>query len=127
MDVRERLIHRDISWLNFNERVLEEAVDSSNPLLERLRFLAIFANNLDEFFMVRIAGIKRLVDSGYNKKDDFGYYPHEALAEIEEKVDGLSKKLYDIYKGKTRKDLEKQKIFLTQRAMKIQLCGGVNQ
>ncbi len=112
MDIRERLIHRDISWLNFNERVLEEAVDTSNPLLERLRFLAIFANNLDEFFMVRIAGIKRLVDSGYNKKDDFGYYPHEALAEIEEKADGLTKKLYDIYKGKTRKDLERQKIFL---------------
>ena len=112
MDVKERLIHRDLSWLNFNERVLEEAVDSSNPLLERVRFLAIFINNLDEFFMVRIAFIKRLVDSGYNKKDDFGYYPHEVLAELKNKIDELISKYYEIYKGKTKKELEKNKIFL---------------
>lgn len=112
MDAKERLIHRDISWLQFNERVLEEAVDASNPLLERARFLAISANNLDEFFMVRVAGIKRLVDSGYNKKDDFGYYPHEALADLNVKAAELVKKFYDVYKGKIKKELEKNKIFL---------------
>src|SRR5436190_1689822 len=112
MDAPERFIHRDLSWLNFNERVLEEAVDPSNPLLERVRFLAIFANNLDEFFMVRMAGIKRLVDSGYNKKDDFGYYPTEALGELQGKIDELVKKCYDIDKGKIKKELEKNKIFL---------------
>src|SRR5437867_7590584 len=112
MDVKERLIHRDLSWLNFNERVLEEAVDHSNTLLERAKFLAIFANNLDEFFMVRIAGIKRLVDSGYNKKDDYGYFPQEALSELKTKIDGLTEKIYDIYKSKIKKELEKNKIFL---------------
>jgi len=112
MDMKERFIHRDISWLQFNERVLEEAGDTSNPLLERLRFLAIFANNLDEFFMVRIAGIKRLADSGYNKKDNFGYYPHEVLAELNTKIESLNKKLYEVHKNKITKDLEKHKIFL---------------
>lgn len=109
---KERFIQRDISWLQFNERVLEEAEDASHPLLERLRFLAIFANNLDEFFMVRIAGTKRLVDSGYNKKDNFGYYPHEVLAELTTKVDSLNQKAYELYKNKISKDLEKNKIFL---------------
>src|SRR3989338_1181298 len=112
MDVKELFIHRDISWLSFNERVLEEASDPANPLLERARFLAIFANNLDEFFMVRVAGIRRLVDSGYNKKDDFGYYPHEALADLNAKAGELIKKFYDVYKGKIKKEFEKNKVFL---------------
>ena len=112
MDIKERFIHRDISWLNFNQRVLEEATDLANPLLERVRFLAIFANNLDEFFMVRIAGIKRLVDSGYNKKDSFGYYPQDVLVELQTKVDLLTKSLSEIYRTKITKELQKQKIFL---------------
>ena len=72
-DLKKRFIHRDLSWLNFNERVLLEALDSSNPLIEQLRFMAIFASNMDEFFMVRMAGLKRLIDSGYNVSDDYGY------------------------------------------------------
>jgi len=112
MDIKERYIHRDLSWLQFNERVLEEAVDASNPLLERLRFLAIFANNLDEFFMVRISGVKRLVDSGYNKKDGFGYYPQDLLTELNAKIDLLNQKAYEIYKTKIFKELEKNKIFI---------------
>lgn len=111
-DLKKRFIHRDLSWLNFNERVLLEALDGSNPLIEQLRFMAIFANNLDEFFMVRMAGLKRLVDSGYNVSDDYGYYPQEALTELNVKIDVLHKKLYDIYKVKISKELTKQKIFL---------------
>ena len=112
LNPKERLVHRDLSWLAFNERVLDEANDPNNPLMERLRFLAIFVSNLDEFFMVRVAGLKRLLDSQYNKKDAFGYYPPEIFAEIKTRADGLIKKLYEIYKGKAKKDLEKNKIFL---------------
>ncbi len=111
-DLKQRFIHRDLSWLSFNERVLLEALDPSNPLIEQLRFIAIFANNLDEFFMVRMAGLKRLIDSGYNVKDNYGYYPQEAWAELNEKIGALNKKLYEITKLKMGKELTKQKIFL---------------
>ena len=72
MEQKEKYFHRDLSWLSFNERVLEESMDTRNPLLERVKFLSIFVNNMDEFFMVRVAGLKRLIDSEYNRKDKFG-------------------------------------------------------
>lgn len=109
---KPNIIHRDLSWLDFNARVLEEAVDHANPLLERLKFAGIFVSNLDEFFMVRVADLKRIIDSGYNRMDVYGYYPHEVYGEIRTRVEELVKKLYDIHSSKLLKDLEKHHIHL---------------
>jgi len=81
-DDKDKYIHRDLSWLMFNERVLEEALEGDNPLLERAKFVAIFMNNLDEFLMVRYAGIKRLLDAQFNQKDAYGYYPIEIFRSV---------------------------------------------
>lgn len=104
-------IHRDLSWLSFNERVLKEASDTENPLLERMKFISIAANNLDEFFMVRVAGIKKIIDSGYNQKDQFGYYPDELYKEILDLVRKQVKMMYSFFE-EIKKDLEKNKIFI---------------
>jgi polyphosphate kinase len=108
----DRLIHRDISWLAFNKRVLEESTDKDNPLLERVRFIAIFANNLDEFQMVRVAGTRRLLDSGYNKKDQFGLYPLDLYGIIKEEMGALTKKAYSIFTDKIVKGLEENGVFV---------------
>ena len=112
MEIKEKFIHRDLSWLEFNRRVLEEAADERNPILERIKFLAIFTSNLDEFFMVRMSGAKKLLASGYNKRDQFGFYPQELCAEIKTRTDELVKKFYDVYGGSIRDALEGQKIFI---------------
>jgi len=107
-----KFLNRELSWLEFNQRVLDEATDENLPLLERLKFLAIFVSNLDEFFMVRVSGIKNLLDSKYDRKDAFGYYPQDLMAEIKTRVDSLTEKLYDIHKMKLKKEFEKNKIFI---------------
>ena len=86
---RERLIDRELSWLAFNERVLELAEDISNPLLERCRYLAIFSSNLDDFFMIRVATLKRKLESGVTKKNTAGFTPVELMAEISKKTQEL--------------------------------------
>ena len=86
---RERLIDRELSWLAFNERVLELAEDTSNPLLERCRFLAIFSSNLDDFFMIRVATLKRKLESGVTKKNTAGFTPSELMAEISKRTQEL--------------------------------------
>ncbi|MDT8861757.1 RNA degradosome polyphosphate kinase [Alkalihalobacillus sp. MEB130] len=78
--------NRELSWLAFNERVLEEAIDERNPILERLKFLAIFSSNLDEFFMVRVAGLKDQVKAGYSRPENkAGLTPKQQLKHISEK------------------------------------------
>ncbi len=82
----ERFFNRELSWLDFNARVLHEAMDERTPLLERVKFLAIFSSNLDEFFMVRIAGLKRQVAAGVSQPSPDGLTPQQQLDAISERV-----------------------------------------
>src|SRR5678815_111357 len=82
-------LNRELSWLEFNARVLHEARDERNPLLERVKFLAIFAGNLDEFFQVRVAGLRQQVEAGKVARSPDGRTPDEQLAAARERVLGL--------------------------------------
>src|SRR5579862_9283581 len=79
-------ISRELSWVEFNDRVLEEALDAHNPLLERLKFVAIYGTNLDEFFMIRVAAIKQQIEAQVVRLSDDGRTPTEHLVAISEKL-----------------------------------------
>ncbi|MEI4803119.1 RNA degradosome polyphosphate kinase [Bacillus sp. NPDC077411] len=92
--------NRELSWLAFNERVLQEAQDDSNPLLERLKFISIFSSNLDEFFMVRVAGLKDQVKAGFNQPENkAGLTPKKQLGKISYKAHELMQVQYDTYQN----------------------------
>ena len=86
---RDRLIDRELSWLSFNERVLDLAEDKNVPLLERCRFLAIFSSNLDDFYMIRVASLKMKIENGYYKANSAGFSPQDLMKEISEKTQKL--------------------------------------
>ncbi len=105
-------INREISWLSFNERVLQEAEDINTPLFERIRFIGIFSNNLDEFFRVRVATVRRMVDLGKDKENLLGQRaPKELFENILEIVNGHQQKVQSIFSD-IFKELEENNIFV---------------
>src|SRR5580658_5729370 len=90
--------NRHFSWLQFNERVLEEARDLANPLLERVKFLAITASNLDEFVEVRVAGMLQQVEHGNHEPGPDGRMPAEVLSELATRIHAFVKSQYDCWR-----------------------------
>lgn len=108
---RQKTIIRDISWLSFNSRVLQEAADDTVPLRERIRFLGIFSNNLDEFFRVRVATLNRMIAIGQKRNMHLEINPSLILEEIQDKVLEQQKEFERIW-NEILRELKKQKIFL---------------
>src|SRR5476649_2061067 len=93
----KNFINRELSWLEFNRRVLEEAQDQSQPLMERVKFLSIFSSNLDEFFEIRVAGIKQQIDSGTADMGPDGMTPAEVFEAIQKLAHGLVGESYRLW------------------------------
>ncbi len=111
MPQKSNYINRELSWLAFNHRVMQEAMDKSVPLFERLRFLGIFSNNMDEFFRVRVASIKKILPLGKKMIAEFaGYTPKQLLEEIQLKVRDLQEDFESTY-NTIISELQKQKIY----------------
>jgi polyphosphate kinase len=108
----DRFLDRELSWLAFNQRVLELAEDDDLPVLERAKFLAIFASNLDEFFMVRVAGLKRRIATGIAVRAASGYTPREVLENIWQRAYELQREQADLFRRAVLPDLVAQGIQL---------------
>jgi polyphosphate kinase len=108
----DRYLNRELSWLDFNSRVLALAEDTSLPLLERAKFLAIFASNLDEFYMVRVAGLKRRDEMGLSVRSADGLTPREQLRRIGEQTQHIASKHARVFLDSVRPGLAKEGIHI---------------
>ena len=115
LDDSSLYIHRELSQLQFNIRVLEQALDESYPLLERLKFLLIFSSNLDEFFEIRVAGLKKQITFAREQAGADGLQPHQALARISELVHGHVDRQYAILNDILLPELEKHQVRFIRR------------
>lgn len=110
---QERFINREVSWLAFNERVLDEATNATHPVMERLRFLSISASNLDEFFMVRVAGLVGQTKAGVEVSSQDGLTPAQQLDAILQRADALMVRQQKVW-GDVLKDLRNEQIFVRE-------------
>ncbi|MBK8967073.1 MAG: polyphosphate kinase 1 [Lewinellaceae bacterium] len=108
-------IHRDISWLSFNYRVLQEAMDPAVPLLERLKFLAIYSSNLDEYFRIRVANIRNLKKVGKKTKAALDFVPRDLLKEVHRIVNQQQTEFSDIFEQQIVPELRKHNIYMLRR------------
>lgn len=111
--------NRELSWLDFNQRVLELAEDESVPLLERVKFCAIYSSNLDEFFMVRVAGLWDQVDAGIDARGPDGLSPREQIQAIRSRSLELDRRLTNVFEGRLKPELE-------DAGIKIARLGDLN-
>ena len=110
----ETYINRELSWIDFNKRVLELATEEETPLLEKIKFSSIFSNNLDEFFMVRVASLKSQVEGGISKKSQDGKSPEEQLIGIRNYLDPILKTQQYKTKQYIEDDFKKENIFILE-------------
>ena len=103
-------INRELSWLEFNRRVLEEAQDATQPLIERVKFLCIFSSNLDEFFEIRVAGIKQQIESETSDVGPDGLSATETFNQIQRVTHELVATEYDLFNKELLPELEKSSI-----------------
>ncbi|MGC1476247.1 MAG: RNA degradosome polyphosphate kinase, partial [Terriglobales bacterium] len=112
----ERFFNRHFSWMQFNQRVLEEARDSGNPLLERVKFLGITASNLDEFVEVRLAGLMQQAEHGNSQPDADGRTPDQVLAELTSRIHALVDEQYECWRDELVPALEAKSIRVLERS-----------
>jgi len=109
--ITKQIYNRDLSWLRFNHRVLQEAADAKNPLLERLKFLAIFSSNMDEFFKVRVSAIRKIKELDKPLRKKLITKPNRLLSKIKKEVNLQQKELGQIFFDEIIPALEKENIF----------------
>ncbi|MEX1191210.1 MAG: polyphosphate kinase 1 [Brumimicrobium sp.] len=110
MSQTKKMINRELSWLSFNERVLQESMDKSVPLIERLRFLGIYSSNLDEFFRVKVANINRMIAVKNQKVEGYSGTPKSLLGEVQKTIKS-QRRFFDISYQRLLKEMEEHNIF----------------
>ena len=110
----EIFINRELSWIEFNKRVLLTGMEKEYKILDKVKFCSIFSNNLDEFFMVRVASLKAQVEAGITKKSIDGLSPRDQLAKINNEVKNLTTLQENFVNSTLNNELKKQGVFLTK-------------
>src|ERR1035438_5963267 len=105
----KKFLNRELNWLEFNQRVLDEACDPANPLLERLKFFTIASSNLDEFFEVRVAGLKQQIESGMSERSVDGLTPQEIFHAITQRVRKMVADKYACWHGELQPALARHR------------------